>query len=968
MMLDHGDSMDTSDDHAGPLASTPAANPLLHRMRQTVMSRVFGDARTPERIGRYEIERAIGAGAMGAVFAAHDPQLDRQVAVKLLRFTSRDAEGMRLLREAKALAKLSHRNVVQVYDAGAVDDRVFLAMELVQGTDLHHWLRARPRAWREVVDVFLAAGRGLAAAHAVGLVHRDFKPQNVLVGDDGEVKVADFGLVRAAAAPGETSDEPHEPALVAGDESLTRTGTSVGTPAYMAPEQHLVLATDARTDQFSFCVALYEGLVGERPFRADSLRELIEATRADRVVFPRRPWVPVGLRRVIRRGLRANPADRFPDMPALLGALDRVRRPGWRGWAVGVAAAGLVPLVGGGLLSPPEAPAPAAAAGIAACDAEAKTRSIWGDEARERVRAQLVSVDSTIGERAANTAAEALDGYLQAWSEAYTSTCEAEPAADEAQVMAQQLCLQSRLQEARGVIAVLDQADVAIVANVSQLVAALEPVTSCMGELAVVRTASTVDDALSFELARARSLWHARQPVAAHAAAVVLAERAADAGERMLESEAWLLAGMIATYDVIDADDRTKARHALTAALTAAQAVGDPTQVLRAEVLLAGAPEDDKGTTVRADQARLAARVEASADPIATWAHHFTLSLPFVEPDGAKRKDHARRMLAVASESFGAGHRFVELSQRVAQMAGIVPRATAEQQRSKAGEVAAMFGDDSPRAVEEREDLAYELEKEGKLDEARVELERAVAAWAELVGPESTQVGSVWRRIAGLERRRGDHEAALVAYARASAAFEPNPVVDHKGENDVSSSTWFERADLLLELGRVDEAVAALEEGKRRRHPRAADGIGELLGGLFGRARLAAGDPEGALAEYATARASWAGREDVARAFGIMSELDVAEGEVLLALGRTDAARVLLREAWTRIDAQEPRKSNDQLAHARTGLALARVLAASNARDPEIATLVAAALASLPAEGGTPRQVQLRDSLVALQP
>jgi serine/threonine protein kinase len=203
MMMTHGQLfMDISGDTSDPIASTQGDSLQLRRLRRAVMARVFDDeVPTPERIGRYEIAGAIGSGAMGAVYAAHDPELDRRVAVKLLHWSNDGVEGKRLLREAKALAKLSHSNVVQVYDAGTTEDRVFLAMELVQGTDLHHWLRAEPRTWRAVVEVFIAAGRGLAAAHAVGLVHRDFKPQNVFVGHDGVVKVADFGLVSAAGGP-----------------------------------------------------------------------------------------------------------------------------------------------------------------------------------------------------------------------------------------------------------------------------------------------------------------------------------------------------------------------------------------------------------------------------------------------------------------------------------------------------------------------------------------------------------------------------------------------------------------------------------------------------------------------------------------------------------------------------------------------------------------------------------------------
>jgi hypothetical protein len=277
------------------------------------------------RVGRYEVEYLIGTGGLGVVYAAIDPELGRHVALKLLKVDPRPGESGgqdRLLREARALARLSHPNVVAVYDVGAWSDRVFVAMEMITGRDLRGWLLVTPRRPPAVVDVFLAAGRGLAAAHAAGLVHRDFKPDNVLVGGDGRVCVTDFGLARALEEARADED-----------------GAIVGTPAYMAPEQHLGRSADARSDQFGFCASLHEALYGERPFAGVDLDELSAEIIAGRVQPPPRgAHVPATLARIVVRGLSSDPAARWPSMEALLAALGRDRRKLWRRLAAVAAA------------------------------------------------------------------------------------------------------------------------------------------------------------------------------------------------------------------------------------------------------------------------------------------------------------------------------------------------------------------------------------------------------------------------------------------------------------------------------------------------------------------------------------------------------------------------------------------------------------------------------------------------------
>ena len=286
-------------------------------------------AAPPRQLGKYRIERELGAGAMGIVHAAYDPELDRRVALKVVRVVGADARS-RLLREARAMAKLTNPNVVVVYEVGTVDNCDYVAMELIEGVSLADWLRGGRRRLADRLDALVAAGRGLAAAHAAGLVHRDFKPHNVLCGRDGRILVTDFGLARTVESVSDYAARAGEEPSQAGADAmatLTRTGSLLGTPAYMAPEQWHGKEIGPATDQFAFCVALWEALAGTRPFTGasfDELRAAVERGPAglDASRLPRR------LRPIVRRGLDPDPARRWPSMTAVLGAIARDAVPG----------------------------------------------------------------------------------------------------------------------------------------------------------------------------------------------------------------------------------------------------------------------------------------------------------------------------------------------------------------------------------------------------------------------------------------------------------------------------------------------------------------------------------------------------------------------------------------------------------------------------------------------------------------
>jgi tetratricopeptide (TPR) repeat protein len=275
-------------------------------------------------VSRYVVLHRVGSGGMGVVYAAYDPQLDRRIAVKVLSAErSMDTEGTsRLLREAQAMARLTHPNVVAVHDVGVHDGRTFIAMEFVQGQTIKAWMRAAPRPWREVLRVYRLAARGLVAAHSVGLVHRDFKPDNVMLADDGRVLVMDFGLARQIRA-----DEADTERGTAGGAALvgaTGTGGFAGTPAYMAPEQFSGGAVGPWTDQFSFCIGLYEGLFGEKPFLGDTVSALAASVTLGKTQPPAlRSGVPWRLRQAVLRGLSPDPSLRHASMADLLGILEK---------------------------------------------------------------------------------------------------------------------------------------------------------------------------------------------------------------------------------------------------------------------------------------------------------------------------------------------------------------------------------------------------------------------------------------------------------------------------------------------------------------------------------------------------------------------------------------------------------------------------------------------------------------------
>jgi eukaryotic-like serine/threonine-protein kinase len=514
-------------------------------------------------VGRYVILNLVGRGGMGEVYAAYDPQLDRRVALKLLHQTAGRGSSVRiarerLLREAKAIARLSHPNVVVVHDAGAIEDpvqgeRVFLAMEFIEGETLASWLAAAPRSWREIRQVFVAAGEGLAAAHAAGLVHRDFKPQNVMVGRDGGVRVMDFGLASDASADDRGAAgviDLADPRTKPGAQTIALTGTGVllGTPLYMAPEQFLAKTTDARTDQFSFCVTLYEALYGERPFPSDSLAILVDAVSAGRVRDPvPKMRVPSFLRKLLLRGLAVDPASRHESMPALLSALgdDPLRR---RRTVVIGAALGMLAIAG--LVGVQRA----TTRGQRICrGAGDKLAGVWELEEigprRSAVHRAFLSTGRAFADDTWGRVSALLDDYTRRWGQMYTDTCEATHVRGDqsAEVMDLRMsCLDTPRNSVRALVDVLSHADPAVLLQAVNAAGALPPLERCADVPALRAVVPPPADSaartrvakLEIDLTEAQALIDTGQWPAALRATATLVHEAREVGYEPLLAEA----------------------------------------------------------------------------------------------------------------------------------------------------------------------------------------------------------------------------------------------------------------------------------------------------------------------------------------------------------------------------------------------------------------------------------------------
>lgn len=369
-----------------------------------------------------------------------------------------------MLREAQSMAQLSHPNVVGIYDAETTERGVMIAMELVSGVPLDRWLDEQPRSYEEILSVFVQAGRGLVAAHAAGLIHRDFKPANVFMGSDGDgatsrVRVGDFGLARVNSLPPADSRAPES-----SDVELTAAGSIMGTPVYMAPEQHMGQPADERADQFAFCVSLWEAIHGERPFEGGSVFALAYA-KQNGVLRPPRTKIPGPIQAAIARGLKTDPAERWPDLATLLEAL-QPRRRRWGALALGLSSTVAVAATAFALSSENISPRESRCAA-----AQKQLSESWN----EQIRGTL-ETDSKIPRRLLRS----IDEYAGQLATHYTATCDADPPADELQFDVTMSCLDSRARRVQTIAEFLVATPVSDGKPTDKLIDSLTPIDRCV--------------------------------------------------------------------------------------------------------------------------------------------------------------------------------------------------------------------------------------------------------------------------------------------------------------------------------------------------------------------------------------------------------------------------------------------------------------------------------------------------------
>jgi tetratricopeptide (TPR) repeat protein/predicted Ser/Thr protein kinase len=712
-------------------------------------------------VGRYVVLDVLGSGGMGVVYCAYDPELNRKVALKLMQASADGSSGGqgRMVREAQALARLSHPNVVAVYDVGSLGERVFVAMELVEGTTLGEWAASGKRSWREIVAMFADAGRGLAAAHAAGIVHRDFKPGNVLVGSDGRARVLDFGLARAADDPrGLSSDDiASSPPRDALGETLTQVGAIVGTPVYMPPEAQRGEAVSPQGDQFSFCVALYEALYGVRPFEAllvaDELPEIPPP--------PADSNVPLWLRRVVVRGLAFRPADRFASMDELLAAL--AADPGRRRRRIAVvAAASLLAVAAGAGGLAWRAHVLAAERAADPCAAAAPLAGKWDDPTRERLhglfRKRQMPDDSF------DRTALALDTIAKRWLDARGHACaetreaHAQP---EAVLLLRLSCLDRQTDELGALLALYGDADAASLGQLARAVYRLPAPVTC----ADPRTLAFFEpppphlrDRLAemhrrFLAARALKLAMKKDDAAAQLAA--LERDALATGYRPFIAEV-AVSRCLMIAGLGDADV-----HACDEAEQISIAAGLDFQAARvaAHRLQLGALSGRDAATMHDWEARARAWVDRTGDNVAESTLEQSLgaaamSAGTIEASAA----HFRRAYDLRLESGGAESSDTQISSSNLALAlsllGSYDEALVLQEQSIAA-LERVNGPDTPAIAQPLDNYGFNLVLVGRLREARVALERA----RKLAGKQ--QIGAVLCDLARLDLAEGKTDDAI---------------------------------------------------------------------------------------------------------------------------------------------------------------------------------------------------------------
>ncbi len=931
-----------SDDEPSTVGVEPqpaaAAEPATSTAPQARRSRRLPELDRGTVVGRYVVVDPLGRGGMGDVYGAYDPELDRRIALKLVRDITGDGRA-RLIAEAQAMARVSHPNVISVHDAGSFADGVFIAMELVDGETLAAW-RKQARTRAAIMAVFTAAGHGLAAAHAAGIVHRDFKPGNVMLGRDGRVRVLDFGLARfggrsAGSGSGSGSgSDPVTPAIVDiatdpddpdEDDSLRVMASRVmGTPSYMAPEQRRPGMHDARVDQYAFAVALYETLYGERPFDGDDAETLAVNAAAHRVrPPPRNTDVPAWTRQVLVRALSPDPVDRFLTMPAMLGALAHdpaVRR---RRLAIGLGGVAVVALGVGalvGLREPPPAPCRRADAPVARA---------WAPAARARIVAAFAATDRPYAPAWAGRVAAEFDRRTSALGAARIATCEATSVRHEqspALLDLRMACLDRRLGELDALIDRLGAGpDPALMDHALDAAAALPPLDTCADAAALLSVAPRPSaPALTPHLAAAEAALAAAAAAIfaadvrsgrAHADAAVSAADLSGHGPLRAEARLALVRAARRSGDLVAAEQAVFEAATLAAEdradRTAAEAwilsvgvlteLGRPREALAlVHAATAGLGRIGRPRLLRAELLhRHSQALEAAGEVIAA----------------AARQDEAialRTSDGILADELGLAEALNHRG-RLASHLGDHAAAEALYRRALAIRTARL-GESHPDVATSLNNLGAVLYHQGQLDEALALYQDALTRRIAALGPDHIDVGATLNNLGGIYLDRGDLIQADQHFARALASWEKALGPDH--------------LDLAIPLGNLGD-VALLSDDPVR---------------AFTLCRRAY-DLE--------VRASGTNSPDLAYALTCQGEAQVARGQAV-------DATALLERALALRDGS-PTDANEL---ARTRLALASALHRRGV-DPGRVQRLAAAARAVFAEAG-PTWARRRDAAATL--
>jgi tetratricopeptide (TPR) repeat protein/predicted Ser/Thr protein kinase len=821
-----------------------------------------------EAVGRYVILERIGSGGMGVVHAAYDRDLDRRVAIKLLHTTHGPGHSKgqaRLLREAQAMARLAHPNVCTVHEVGTYQGRLFVAMEFIDGQTFGQWRRERPRSWRELVAVLQQAGRGLAAAHHQGLVHRDFKPENVLVGRDGRVRVVDFGLARSNGESARLESSAEIELLLGSDSTsikLTETGALAGTPAYMAPEQFRGHAPDARSDQFAFCVTLWEALYDQRPFEGETRAQLAMAVCKGQLREPPPRDVPAFLRRALRRGLSLRQEDRFPSMDALLTEIDRdPGRTRRRAIAIVLGAVVVAGLSAGvamrfsAQVEDPCAGGPTRMAGA------------WDDVRRDEVRAAFDRVDASFAATSRETVERELDAHAERWLEGYRSACEATHVRHEqsSELLDRRMaCLDQRLGALAATTELLAQADREAIARSVEAVTALPAPSECddaerlMAGFAPPRDPTVAEEveALRTRLARASAKGKTGRAAEGLAEARTVAERAAALEWPPLRAEAALAVGELAATAGEDqvalaslhaaVDEAVASRHdevlvqaatdlvsfvgvnlsrydeaerwgrlADAAVTRRGRAMGDAIELARARCMMLADKGEPKAALPHCQEALdLSIAMHGPESPVTGVSHRGLGNARYMAGELAEAEAAYRRATEIFLASHGLDHpEHPTLLNSLAAVCFAQGRGEAcvEQFEQALAAAVRSFGPEHPMVADLTNNLATVLQVLGRLDEAEPHARRSLELRRSRFGDGHPGVGAAHRVLAKIAQERGDLPTAREHADRAVEVLRATRGDRHP---DVLEALEV-RAGILVRAGEVDAGLRDVDEALR---------------------------------------------------------------------------------------------------------------------------------------------------------